>query len=188
MATIVLPASSEADSARKRLMAARVVLILGWIALAASLPMVIDYVPGGTVWSPVPLEPECTWAMIRWYVLSADLLRKILLAPFFIGLAAGALATILPFRILSHQLLWAFRISAVGVCEITGLGLLWVMVKHSDPNVPGGFGVGFLFFAVGGLLIGLAAWIRPIRARSGGKNGERNTARGTNPGSDTEGS
>ena len=178
-------ASGAENSARNRLVAARIALSAGWVALVVSLPMIMNYAPGGSAWNPGPLRPEYTWAVVHWYVGPADMLRKLLLAPFFVGLAAGTLATILPSRFDPRGLVWACRLGAVGVCEVVLLSLLWMIVNHFDPNVRGGFGIGFLFFAVGSLLIGLSAWIRPVRAKIDGENGKQSASSDANPNSGT---
>jgi hypothetical protein len=173
-------------SARMRLGVARTVLALGWAALAVSLPLVMDYEPA-SVWNPQQLVPSTTWAFIWWFVSAPYLQGVLLVSPYLIGLTAGTLATALPSRFVSSRLIWVCRIGTVGVCESWTLGALKVAASLSNVDTSGSIGSGFLFCGIGSLLIGLSVWIRPVRAGSGGKNGEQNTASGANPDSGTEG-
>ena len=168
-----------------RLGVARTVLALGWVALVASLPMAMDY-GAASVWNPQPLISYSTWADIYW-VSSLSIFGTFLLAPFFVGLAAGTLATVVPPLLTRPRLVWACRILTIGVCESWTIGVGHVVNHIFDWPTIGGVGIGFFFCGMGSLLIGLSALIRPVRAISEGKNGKQNTASGANPDSGTEG-
>ncbi len=159
-------------------MVARMALILGWLALAVSLPMGMIYI---SLWNP-PQGPCPTWALIYLFVDATDHLKgTLMLAPFFIGLVLGTLATLVPRP--SPPLLWACRIGVVGVCESWAPGVLYW--TFPQPFLISGLGIGFLFCAAGSLLIGLSAWIRPVRASSESENGKQSTASNANPNSGT---
>ena len=169
MAMIVLQTSSAADPARKRLTAARVVLILGWFTLAVGLLSNMGTVTVG--WNQ---KSYSTWTVISWLFRPPYWGGVLLFAPLFIGLAAGTVATLIPTRSTTFWPLWLCRVGAVGVCEGVPLGMLYLVSYFGNSqNAAGGHGIGTLFFATGSLFIGLSAWIRPVRiAVSDGEAGK----------------
>ena len=139
-----------------RLAVARWVLILGWVVLLVSMPLIMDYFPV-SVWNP-QLTYRPTWVVIYWSLGSSDPLAKLILIPYFFGLAAGTITTLVPAP--SSRLIWICRIGALGVCELSSLyGVSYLLIPQ---NMIGGVGGGFYVCALGSLLIGASAWIRPI--------------------------
>ncbi len=175
MAVKANTASGAENSARSRLVAARIALSAGWVALVVSLPMIMNYAPGGSAWNPGPLRPITTWAAIH-SVLSVGVLGSLLLAPFFVGLAAGTLGTLLPTLYWSRPLAWSCRIFAFGVWESSAVGVEQVVDYLFGGPMIGGVGVGFFFFVFGSLLIGLSAWIRPVEAGKSGRGPNQHAA------------
>jgi hypothetical protein len=194
MTTSLCTTSAAGYSASRRLLVARVALILGWMVLVVCLPMPMFYVAG--FWNPLPLTSYSTFAVVRWFVdgpnqflgkapltfggAPSHFMGTFLLSPFFVGLAAGTLAALVPVLIARPRLLWACRIGTMGIFGgwiLYGGGQL--IGSLMDPNIlnePGGIGMGFLFCVVGSLLIGLSAWIRPAGARKSDSGTSRQRA------------
>ena len=180
MITSISGIASRQKGPIRRLAIARIVLALGWIAIFAGLPMNLMSVQilGST-------STYSTWASITspfW----------LLFTPIFLGLAAGTSAGLLS-RTARPLLLWVCRIATVVLfCEealfMGWLGWCWLVTTRPSQGPPATDCIGLPLFTVGSLLVGLSAWIRPVRARVEGKNGEQNTASGVNPDSSTGGS
>lgn len=157
----------------RRLTVARATLILGWVVVVASLPMGIA---ADDVWGKITVYS--TWAEITSPYL------MFFTIPFFLGLAGATLAGLMPTRSTHSRLLWACRITTVGLlCEVLADGALILITHLYQPRVDTtnldraigasiGGGFGGLLLVIGSLLIGLSAWIRPVRASSESENGK----------------
>lgn len=149
-----------------RMLFACAVLLLGWIALIASMPMVVSYDVDpwkgiitpltGLSWAEYEVGPKGTFLLFSW--------------PHFLGILAGTIWVLVPVRKLGRALLWVLRISAVGACET------WLMVQGQPSLMSylshnGDRGItylvplvapGFPFFVGGSTLIGLSVWLVPV--------------------------
>ena len=146
---------------RRRLAIARILLILGWMAVMASLATSIGTIPG---WH---LKPFSIWAVVT------SPPAVILFAPLFVGLMAGTVPSFLS-RIAPRWIIGTCRIATVGLfCEIVPLCgvysvylVIYLLQQPSSESVA--FGTNGLIFVIGGLLVGLSAWVQS--AKKGGKN------------------
>lgn len=140
----------------KRTEVAQMMLKVGWLALVVSMPMLFDYYPKYT-WNQQIIY-QSTWTMIYEQICTPD--RAGLLIPCFFSLAVATLATLVPPRFAGKWLIWNCRIIvAAWICVMGlafGLSILlsnFVIIKY---------GIGCPFFCIGGLLICVSAWIRPV--------------------------
>ena len=150
----------------KRLVNARLVLILGWVILAASMPFVIYYGPVWTGWirgglNP-PLRPYPTWYVYLWSLNYYNLPTRFLIAIYFFGLVVGTITTILPSQLVRQPLVWVCRIGAVGAFLPV---FQYVIIHFPSALLVVKDGIGCPLCIIGSVLIGVSAWIRPIRPK-----------------------
>ena len=138
----------------RRLATARIMLILGWIAVMVSLPMymiTLEYLGSSSTYT--------TWTTITSPFF-------LLFTPIFLGWVAGTMACLL-----SHSaprwVIWTCRIVTVGLfCEVLlPMAVLFLPMcpQPATPGVP--VALGLPLFIVGSLLIGLPPWIISVPRR-----------------------
>ena len=153
-----------------RLTVARILLILGWIAVLASLPMGMFADEFAYPWGVAKVYP--TWTIITSPYL------VFFTIPLFLGLAAGTVAGAMRYRVRRSWPFWVCRASTVGLLleNLTAAGAVCLIALFHHPSsgatnasralsASEGGGFGAFFLALGSLLIGLSPWIIPIPRR-----------------------
>ncbi len=153
-----------------RLAIARILLVLGWMAVLASLPM--GMFADGFAYPWGGAKVYSTWTVVTSPYL------VIFTIPLFLGLAAGTMAGAMCYRVRRSWLFWVCRASTVGLLleNLTAAGAVCLIAFFHQPSsgatnasralsASEGGGFGAFFLAFGSLLIGLSPWIIPIRRR-----------------------
>ena len=159
------------SESRRRRVLSLYFMATGWLLLYISMAMVVGYYvnnPFSTGVRPWPGLFLIAWSLDPIGIRGL----AVLFVPYYLGLASATAAVIFPTRMVSKWLIWTFRICAFGTWE----ALLVLLINKN--NIPSS---GALIFMGGSVLIGLSAWIRPVRAGHWVNNGKQNLASGSEP-------